>query len=1095
MTGEPGIACRSCGYNNPAHSRFCGSCGMLLAVETTCVSCGAEVPAGSKFCNQCGTPVGPQHDEPERAQTTLAVPEEMAGKIDAGRASLEGERKQITVLFADVVGSMDLAEKLDPESWRELMNRFFQVLADAVHHADGTVDKFTGDGIMALFGAPIAREDHAQCACRAALEMIAGVSALAAEVSAEGIDLAVRVGINSGEVVVGSIGDEGEMEYTAIGHTVGLAQRMESLAEAGTAFLAASTAGLAEGYFELSALGEREVKGASAPLKVFRLEGAGSAHGHLDVSRSRGLSSFVGRDHEVAELQAAFARSLAGVGEVIGVVAPAGVGKSRLVQEFADQCRDRGIRVYEAQCEAHTREIPLVPVLQMLRSRFGITATDSDTEAQDKILSELLALEADLGTAEDLDLVYDFLGVRAADAPEIPMKGDARNRRLRDLVRRLVQATNREPSVVLIEDLQWVDPASAVFLETLVEAVPGSGGLVVATFRPEFRAGWMSGSHYRQIPLTTLSQDALQALLEELLGPDRSLDGLSELIAERTGGNPLYVEEIVRELDESGTLDGERGAYRMAREIDELPVPPTVQAILAARIDRLTPEAKTTLQTAAAIGSETTRELLSEVVDLDEEALDRAIRALIETEFLHETALYPEQILAFRHPLTQEIAYGSQLAQARARAHTAIARGLEVTDPERADENAGLIAQHYERAGDAMKAAEWHLRAIVWTGLRDPMSSIRHAQQVVELDEGLPDDAEGDGVRLTARLYVATMGWRVGADPAVIRDAYDEGVAIARRTNDDVMLALLHASFAACPVTCEGHLDEGLEIALEGMRLCDAIGDPGLRALTRTFPSYCLWMKGDVQRALSMSEEIIELTTDDPDVPFAELVGDPRAWGLMARGAFLVALGHPAEGRQSVDEAIVLATESNQETLGWVHMFAAVSHLSYADSPVDELVNHTQRAFEIAERLGDAFSRSWARFWLGYAALASGDTELAVTELKRALIEVEERGAGRDALSVIHRTLGSALVASGEVERGIEIGREAVTIAQDLGSDQSELWARESLGLSLLERRTPQDLDEAAEQLQAALTLAERFGQVPFVERINGHLERIPTTA
>src|SRR5688500_8587081 len=211
MTGEPGIACRSCGYDNPANSRFCGRCGVSLAAETTCVSCGADVPAGSKFCNQCGTPVGPQHDEPERAQTTLAVPEEMAGKIDAGRASLEGERKQITVLFADVVGSMDLAEKLDPESWRELMSRFFQVLADAVHHADGTVDKFTGDGIMALFGAPIAREDHAQCACRAALEMIAGVSALATEVSAEGIDLAVRVGINSGEVVVGSIGDEGEI--------------------------------------------------------------------------------------------------------------------------------------------------------------------------------------------------------------------------------------------------------------------------------------------------------------------------------------------------------------------------------------------------------------------------------------------------------------------------------------------------------------------------------------------------------------------------------------------------------------------------------------------------------------------------------------------------------------------------------------------------------------------------------------------------------------------------------------------------------------------------------------------------------------------
>ncbi len=1095
MTGEPGISCRSCGHDNPANSRFCGRCGESLAAETTCVSCGADVPAGSKFCNQCGTPVGPQHDEPERAQTTLAVPEHMAGKIDAGRASLEGERKQITVLFADVEGSMDLAEKLDPESWRELMNRFFQVLADAVHHADGTVDKFTGDGIMALFGAPIAREDHAQCACRAALEMIDGVSALAAEVSAEGIDLAVRIGINSGEVVVGSIGDEGEMEYTAIGHTVGLAQRMESLAAAGSAYLAASTASLAEGFFELSSLGKRAVKGASAPLKVFRLEGTGSAHGHLDVSRSRGLSSFVGRDHELAELQAAFARSLAGVGEVIGVVAPAGVGKSRLVQEFADQCRDRDIRVYEAQCEAHTREIPLVPVLQMLRARFGITAADSDAEAQDKILSELLALEADLGTAEDLELVYDFLGIRAPGAPEIPMNGDARNRRLRDLVRRLVQATNREPSVVLIEDLQWVDPASAVFLETLVDAVPGSGGLVVATFRPEFRAGWMSGSHYRQLPLTTLPQDALEALLAELLGPDPSLDGLSELIAERTGGNPLYVEEIVRELDESGTLDGERGSYRMAREIDELPVPPTVQAILAARIDRLTPEAKVTLQTAAAIGTETSRVLLSEVVDLDDEALDGAIRTLIETEFLHETSLYPEQILAFRHPLTQEIAYGSQLAQARARAHTAIAMGMQATDPERADENASMIAQHFERAGDAMKAAEWHVRAIVWTGLRDPMSSIRHAEQIVELDAGLPNDAEGDGMRLTARLYVTTMGWRVGADPAVIRTAFDEGVAIARRTGDDMMLALLHGSFAACPVTCEGHFDEGLEIALEGVRLSDAIGDPGLRAMMRTFPSYCFWMQGRLRDALASCDEILELTADDPPIPFAELIGNPRAWAMMARASIITAQGATAEARELIDQSIVLASETAEETLGWAHMFAGTMHLSGAEMPVDELVHHAHSAFEIAERLGDAFSRSWARAWLGYALYVSGDAEQAVAESTRPLAEIEERGAGREARSFIHRTLGLALVAARQTDRGIDIGRQAILIAQDVGSDLSELWSREAVALSLLDRGTPEDIDEAVEHLQAALTLAERFGHVLYVGRINGHLERIPTTA
>ena len=1089
MHDDPGIVCRSCGHGNPEGSRFCGRCGESLAVETACSGCGEQVPAGSKFCTQCGTPVGAPPQAP------LTIPDDIAWKIDAGREALEGERKQITVLFADVQGSMDLAEKLDPESWRELMNRFFQVLADAVHHADGTVDKFTGDGIMALFGAPIAREDHAQCACRAALEMADGVAALSAEVSTEGIDLAVRIGINSGEVVVGSIGDEGEMEYTAVGHTVGLAQRMESLAETGSAYLTASTASLVEGFFELSDAGEREVKGSSAPIKVFRLDRAGSAHGHLDVSRSRGLSSFVGRADEVAELQAAFARSLAGDGEVIGVVAPAGVGKSRLCQEFADQCRERGIRVYEAQCEAHTQDIPLVPVLELMRSRFGITAGDTDTEATDKITSELLALGTDFGTVDELELVLDFLGVRDPDAPEIPMKGDARNRALRDLVRRLVQATNREPSVVLVEDLHWVDPASEVFLETLVDAIPASGGLVVANFRPEYRATWMSGSHYRQIPLTTLPYDALESLLGELLGPDPSLDGLAELIAERTGGNPFYVEEIVRELAESGTLEGERGAYRMAREIDELPVPPTVQTILAARIDRLPTEAKVTLQTAAAIGTETSRELLAEVVGLDEEALDEAIRTLIETEFLYEAALYPEQILAFRHPLTQEVAYHSQLAQARSRAHTAVAMGLQATHPERADENAGLIAQNYERAGDAMKAAEWHLRAITWTGLRDPMASIRHALQIVDLDDEIPDDADGDMTRITARLYVAAMGWRVGADPAVTRRAYEEGIVIAERTGNEMLLTLLHTAYGPCPLTCEGRLDEAVRIATEASRLAEALGDPGLRVLSKIYLPYLIWLNGRLQDSVAMFDEVLDLTADNPDIPFKELIGSPRAWALAVRGALLYSLGRPEEGRQGLDDAIRLAEVEDQETLGWAHMFAASVHFSGGEMAVDEVVHHAETCFEIAERLGDAFSRSWSRFWLGYAALVEGDAERAVREFTRTLTEIDERGAGREATSLIHRALGSALVAAGQVDRGIEIGRRAIVLADDLGSIHNEMWAREAVAVSLLERGAAADVEEAAEHLRLALEIAQRMGHVLYVERINGDLERIPTTA
>jgi adenylate cyclase len=1070
MTGIPGIQCATCGRENPDGSRFCGYCGESLTRAMTCPSCGTELPADARFCLQCGAPVDAAAPEP---------------------APPDGERKQITVLFADVRGSMDLAERLDAESWRAVMQRFFDVLAEAVERADGTVDKFTGDGIMALFGAPVAREDHALCACRAALDMIRSVDALATELEADGIDLAVRIGINSGEVVVGSI-SEGGMEYTAFGHTVGLAQRMVAQAEVGTAYLTGTTAALAEGFFELTDCGVRTVKGASEPLRVYRLDGVGSAHGHLDVSRARGLTPFIGRADELAELEAAYARATAGAGEVVGVVAPAGVGKSRLCHELAERCRERGIGVYQAQCEAHTRDIPLVPVLQLLRSRFGISGVDSDTAAQAKIRSELADMGA--GSKEDVALVLDFLGVPDPDAPTVTMNGDARNRRLRELVRRLVQAQAGEPSVIVLEDLQWIDEASALFLDTLVEAVSMSGGLIVANFRPEYRTAWMGGTHYRQLPLSPLSDASLSVLIRELLGDDPSLDGLIELVAERTEGNPFYAEEVVRELAESGTLDGDRGAYRMAREIDQLPVPPTVQTILAARIDRLPSDAKTTLQAAATIGSEASRALLGQVVSLSEDRLDDALRTLVTNEFIHETSLYPEQVYGFRHRLTQEVAYGSLLAAARERTHLAVAVGLQTTDPDRLDENAGLIAQHFAQAGGALQAAQWHLRAVSWSGLRDPMASIRHAMRVVDLDRELPDGPEADAIRLMARLYVTTMGWRVGADTTVIRTAFDDGVLIAERTDDDTMLTLLHVSFASCPLTCEGRLAETQWIAAEGQRRADALGDRGLMALARVIPIYCQWLEGNVATVVELCDELAELTAAGVEIPFADSAIDPRSWAEFARGPSLLAMGRAEEAHACAARGIELAAEVGGEVLGWAHMFAATFHTFDPDLPIADLVGHARTSAEIADRLGDVFSQAWARFWTAYAALREGSYEEAFAGFTQALEQINLRGAGRESEALIRYGIGATLAATGRVDEGIEAVRESVDLAVEQGIGINELWTREAIAGWLMDRAGPGDLEEAAEHLAVAADFAQRTGNVVYVERIGELRRRLPAT-
>jgi class 3 adenylate cyclase len=432
------------------------------------------------------------------------TPKHLADKILQSKSALEGERKQVTVLFADVKGSMELSERIDPEEWHAILDRFFQILTDGVHRFEGTVNQYTGDGIMALFGAPIAHEDHAQRACYAALRLRDELRPFGQELRRQhGIEFSVRMGLNSGEVIVGKIGDDLRMDYTAQGHTVGLAERMEQLAEEGRPYLAAETASLVEGYFEIDELGEFSVKGASEPLATFALTGAGPARTRLDVSRARGFTRFVGRRKEMASLEAALSRALEGRGQVVGVVGEAGVGKSRLCSEFADRCRAREIALDDAHCPAHGQSVPLLPVFELLRGYFGIAERDPDRLVREKIAGRLLLL--DRAFDETLPLIFDFLGVPDPERPAAQTDPEARERQLFGFVRRLVQArSEQEPTVLLIDDLHWIDAASDRFVAQLVEAVSSTRSLLLVNFRPEYTAE----SRQRRVPSTFLRSDS-----------------------------------------------------------------------------------------------------------------------------------------------------------------------------------------------------------------------------------------------------------------------------------------------------------------------------------------------------------------------------------------------------------------------------------------------------------------------------------------------------------------------------------------------------------------------------------------------------------
>jgi class 3 adenylate cyclase/tetratricopeptide (TPR) repeat protein len=1065
--------CPTCGHPNPAAARFCGSCAAPLSGERPCPGCGASNPAGQRFCNACGEALSAPAGETVAIREVGAppdprssTPERLAEKIRSARGSLEGERKQVTVLFADVMGSMELAERSDPEEWRGIMDRFFAILCDGVHRFEGTVDKFTGDGIMALFGAPIAHEDHAQRACFAALHLIDELAGYAGELRrTQGLNFSVRMGLNSGEVVVGAIGDDLGMEYTAIGHTVGLAQRMEQLAEPGKAYLTEHTASLVQGYLALKDLGEFEVKGASRPLGGYELTGVGAARGRLDISRARGFARFVGRDEEMRALETAFEQAAAGEAQVIGIVGEPGVGKSRLCHEFTQRWRAKGVPVYYTAGQAHTKSVPLMPVLHLMRTYFDITEQDSEQRARERIAGKLLLLDESF--ADDLPLIFDFLAVPDPERPAPRMDPEAQQRQLLGVMKRLVHAQSaRQSGINLFEDLHWIDPASEAFLASHIEAIQGTQSLTVVNFRPEYQARWMSKSYYRQIALAPLGPEAIEEMLGDLLGSDPSLADLPELVRARTGGNPFFIEEVVQSLVEAGNLEGERGAFRLVRVVQEAAVPASVQAILAARIDRLAQREKTVLQAASVIGKEFSEPVLTRVVELEPSELDDALRSLVAGEFIYEQELYPEAVYAFKHPLTQEVAYGSQLGDRRAAAHGAVAGAIAEQYPERLDERAALLAQHWEAAGDGLEAARWNARAASWTGTRDPTQSLRHWRKVRDLADPLPESAESTALGLAARIYSLQYGWRLGISHEEAEEVFSEAERMASKAGDIASRAILLSVYGGIRGINDGDVRGMAELSARSIALAEESGDPALY-MTVSGSAYAMFLTGELREGVAILDRAIELADGDPTVAAGIAVGCPYGYCLMFKGGFLSYLGQLEQSRDLIERGMKVAREHGDiETVGWGHMWRV--WLAFFAGDPDTALAQAQQALEIAERIGDSFSRTWAWFFLGFAERMQGRWQEAIEALERSLTMARERRTAVEGDGWRLLMLGESYLGLGEADRAVELVREGLEAFRASGQPASEAFACVALARVLLGTAGP----SASSDIEAALARA-----------------------
>ena len=1001
--------------------------GGLTTAGLPCGSCGTELPPKSKFCNECGAPVT--------------------------QVSRSAEYKQVTVLFADVVHSMDIAATVGAERLREIMADLADLCAAVVQRYGGTVDKFTGDGVMAVFGAPTALEDHAVRACMAALGVQEEAKRLAAEVQdRDGVDLRLRVGLNSGQVIAGEIGS-GPFGYTTIGEQVGMAQRMESVAPPGAVMLSASTARLVEDAATLAEPEHVLVKGADAPVTAYRLLGMGEEHRGV----GRAESKLVGRRWEMSAVEGLLDRAIDGHGAVIGVVGSPGIGKSRLVREVAAMASDRSVEVFTTFCESHTSQLPFHAVARLLRAATGVEGLDGQT-ARDRVRAGVPDTDP-----EDLLLFNDLLGIADPEVPLPKIDPDARRRRLTALVN-AASLARQAPAVYVVEDAHWIDEVSESMIADFLTVIPQTPSLMLLTYRPEYRGALTRVADAQTIALAPLRNSETVALIGELLGPDPSVGGLGKTIAERAAGNPFFAEEIVRELAERGVLRGQPSGYVSTAEGAEVRVPATLQATIAARIDRLPPEAKRTLSAAAVIGSRFNLDLLTHL------GVEPVLAELVAAQFIDQVKFTRQPEYVFHHPLIRAVAYESQLKSDRAELHRRLAATIEERDPASADENAALIAEHLEAAGDLRAAFNWHMRAATWATNRDigaARLSWERAQKIA--DAVSADDPNRTAMRIAPRTMLWGTAFRVVLH--VASEGFEELRELCTASGDKASLAIAMAGLVV-DHAFHGRAREASRLASEAMALIESLGDPTLTAGLSFAAIYAKFESGEWADVLRWSQQVIDLADGDPSKGNF-IVGSPLARAFTTRARARYCLGRPG-WHDDLGHGVALARSADPASYATVVTYVYFVGISQGVlRPDDRAIREIEDALRIAERSGDDLALTFARSTLG-VALAHRDTAAERDRGQKLLADVGEVFLGHNLCDLPMVDVYSARARARRGDRDEAIPPMRAAVDHLVRNGQLLMWGIPATGVlveTLLDRGTDGDAVEAEaaiERLAAA---------------------------
>jgi len=1051
------------------------------------------------------------------------TPKHLAERILLSRAALEGERKQVTVLFADLKGSMELLTDRDPEEARRILDPVLEQMMEAVHRYEGTVNQVMGDGIMALFGAPVAHEDHAVRACYAALRMQDSVKRYAEAARRDyGINAQIRIGLNSGDVVVRAIGSDLRMDYTAVGQTTHLAARMEQLATPGTTLLTPSTLALVEDLVAVTSLGPVSIKGIPEPLEVFELTGAGQARTRLHAAARRGLTQFVGRDNELEQLRRALELAGRGHGQVVAVVGEAGVGKSRLVYEFVHSHRLQGWAVLQAAAVSYGKTTSYLPVIDLLTSYFKIQERDDLRDVQERVTGRLLTLDRGLETS--LPALRALLDLPVEDAPWHALAPALRRERTLDAVRRLLLREAREqPLLVIFEDLHWIDSETHALLDRLVESLGSANLLLLVTYRPEYQHTWAGKSYYRHTQLDALPPESTAELLNALLGDDPSLTPLKQLLVRR--GNPFFLEEAVHTLVETKALAGEPGRYRLVQPVRSIQVPRTVQAMLEARIDRLPSDDKRLLQVASVVGKDVSFVLLQAIVDLPEEALQGGLDRLQAGEFLYEIGLYPHPEYSFKHALTHEVAYGGLLQERRRELHAQIVHVMETSHADRLTEHLERLAHHAYRGALGEKAAGYLRQAGLKAASRSALEDARTwLEQALEVLDGMPESRttleQGCDVRVELRPVLIQLG--EGASPM---SRLREAMVFAEKLGDErrqvrvgALLTNQHAIL--------GQLDTALATGVRALDTAVRLGDVQLRILTTSYLEHAHHYRGDYDIAVKLAFQNLSAIQAESAPSPSGSVAPTSVYDRWVLIKSLVELGRFAEALTHEAEIIRVAEPTRHPyTISMAYFAAGTLHLFRGEwvktqsllgrgidialgsnvllllPPViadhawvlatlgqrSEALNGIRRGEELVERhagKGVVAQRGWAYHSLGRASLQLGNVDEALRLAQRSI----------DSSPHYHGFVAHTQCLLGDIKAypdrfdadGSEVHyHQALALAEPRG--MRPLIAHCRRGLGKLHARTGQR-HLAQEHLTTATTMYREMGMQFWLERAEAEL-------